>query len=158
MKRTRTRALAALACMLSTASVAANDDDGVRHMSAADIEKGLAPLAAGVAIGPIPSGPGATAIAARRDRTGEVELHEVLADILVDENGDATLLVGGRITGNHQTAAGEWRGGTIEGGRTFSFRPGDVVWIPAGVPHQMILQPGAAVTYLAFKFSRPATP
>jgi hypothetical protein len=148
-------ALAIATFWTSGAQAATTNDDGVRYMSAAQISAALSPMVDGVATGPVPSGPGATVLAAHRDRSGLVELHEVLADILVDQEGDAEILVGGSVAANHKTAPGEWRGGTIAGGRRISFHPGDVIWIPAGVPHQMMLKPGATITYLAFKFSPP---
>ena len=149
-------ALAVAAFFGPVAQAATADDDGVRHMSAAQISAALSPMVDGVATGPVPSGPGATVLAAHRDRSGVVELHDKLADILVDQEGNAQILVGGSVAGNHQTAPGEWRGGTITGGRRIAFHPGDVIWIPAGVPHQMMLETGTTITYLAFKFSPPS--
>ena len=156
-----TKCAAALLVIAASSGLRAQDiaspDDGVRHMSAAQISAALSPMVDGVATGPVPSGPGATVLAARRDRSGAVELHEKLADILVGQQGEAQILVGGSVAGNHLTAPGEWRGGAITGGRRIAFHAGDVIWIPAGVPHQMLLEAGATITYLAFKFSPPSS-
>jgi quercetin dioxygenase-like cupin family protein len=59
--------------------------------------------------------------------------------------------MGGRVQGNRETAPDEWRGGTIEGGRTYELAPGDVVWIPAGVPHQVLVPAGGSFDYLVVK-------
>jgi quercetin dioxygenase-like cupin family protein len=55
------------------------------------------------------------------------------------------------VTGNRQTAPGEFRGGTISGGRDYQLAPGDILWIPAGAPHQ-VTPKGGDFRYLAFKF------
>ena len=58
---------------------------------------------------------------------------------------------GAIIDGARQTASGEWRGGEITGGRSYQLAPGDLLWIPAGTPHQ-VTPKGGAFSYLAFKF------
>jgi quercetin dioxygenase-like cupin family protein len=61
------------------------------------------------------------------------------------------------VAGNHQTAAGEFRGGTITGGQEYQLAPGDILWIPAGAPHQ-VTPKGGPFRYLAFKFeAKPAS-
>jgi mannose-6-phosphate isomerase-like protein (cupin superfamily) len=104
------------------------------------------------AIAPLPTGPGATVLAARRLKAGEVEVHDHLNDEFVVQSGHAVVRVGGRVSGNHQTAPGEWRGGAITGGHSYQLAPGDVLWIPAGSPHQ-VTPKGGAFRYLAFKFA-----
>lgn len=87
----------------------------------------------------------------RRDRPGQVEVHELLNDVVIVQGGTATLLAGGRAEGALATAPGEWRGGTIVGGERRALGRGDVAWIPAGVPHQMIVAPGRSFTYVVVK-------
>ena len=101
---------------------------------------------------PVPTGPGATILMVRRDRDGDVEVHEHLNDEFVVQAGHAVVRVGGTVSGNHQTAPGEWRGGTIADGSLYHLSPGDVLWIPAGQPHQTLISKGGSFTYLAFKF------
>jgi mannose-6-phosphate isomerase-like protein (cupin superfamily) len=91
-------------------------------------------------------------LAARRLKAGEVEVHDHLNDEFVVQSGHAVVRVGGRVSGNHQTAPGEWRGGAITGGHSYQLAPGDVLWIPAGSPHQ-VTPKGGAFRYLAFKFA-----
>ena len=43
------------------------------------------------------------------------------------------------------------RGPSIQGGTEAKLGAGDVLHIPAKVPHQMILAPGAQVTYFVTK-------
>jgi len=101
---------------------------------------------------------GLTNAVTARDSAGIHERHENFTDIFVVQKGSARLLTGGTVDGQRQTSPGEWRGGTIVGGSTAELHPGDVVVIPAGIPHQMLLNPGERIVYLAFKVARkPAT-
>jgi hypothetical protein len=93
----------------------------------------------------------ARTIVVRRDRPGLVEVHDGLNDVVVAQAGAAILLAGGRAEGLRQTEAGEWRGGTIVGGARRRLAPGDVAWIPAGVPHQLIVARGGSFTYVVVK-------
>jgi mannose-6-phosphate isomerase-like protein (cupin superfamily) len=94
-----------------------------------------------------------------RDSAGVHERHENFTDIFVVQKGSARLLYGGTVDGQKETSTpGEWRGGTIRGGTTTALHPGDVVVIPAGIPHQMLLDPGERIAYLAFKVAKKAGP
>ena len=44
-------------------------------------------------------------------------------------------MLGGIVIGGRQTAPGQIRGSKIEGGQTYHLDKGDVMWVPAGVPH-----------------------
>jgi mannose-6-phosphate isomerase-like protein (cupin superfamily) len=106
----------------------------------------------GLASTPVPTGSNATVLMAHRDRDGEVELHTKLADELIMREGHARIQVGGTVTGQHPTTANEFRGGTLTGGTIYDFNPGDAIYIPVGVPHQMLVPKGTTVTYMAVKF------
>ena len=88
---------------------------------------------------------------AYRDATGSSELHAHEADLFVIESGEGTLLSGGKLVGSHAEKPGELRGTSIEGGERHAFGPGDVIHIPAGTPHQMLLDKGKPVTYFVVK-------
>jgi len=89
-----------------------------------------------------------------RDTSGVHERHEDFTDIFVIQRGTAHLLYGGTADGERSTSPGEWRGGTIRGGTSSEVHPGDIVVIPAGVPHQFVLAPGERIAYLSFKVAR----
>jgi len=74
-----------------------------------------------------------------RARDGVAELHENFADIFCVLDGRATLVTGGTVVGAHSVGPGETRGERIEGGLRQELRTGDVVHVPAGVPHQMLV-------------------
>jgi mannose-6-phosphate isomerase-like protein (cupin superfamily) len=79
---------------------------------------------------------------AMRDRTGSSELHEHEADIFVVERGKAALVTGGKIVSPHTEKAGEIRGTSIENGERHPLKAGDIIHIPAGVPHQLLIEEG----------------
>jgi uncharacterized RmlC-like cupin family protein len=95
--------------------------------------------------------PASRTLIVRRSRSGDVELHENSNDVTIARAGSAVMIMGGRVEGDHVTSPGEHLGGTIIGGQRFDLHPGDVLWIPAGVPHQMILPEGGSFTYLVVK-------
>lgn len=98
----------------------------------------------------IPGVTGRQVLMIRRDETGDVEVHTELDDTIVIERGTAKFRVGGTITGNHQTAPTEWRGGTMTGWREYTVSAGDLLLIPAGVPHQAVVTSGT-LSYLTIK-------
>ena len=73
--------------------------------------------------------------ASRREKAGLAEVHEHETDILRVVAGTARLVTGGTLVDAKTTAPGEIRGVSIASGTARDLAPGDVVVIPAGVPH-----------------------
>lgn len=92
-----------------------------------------------------------TFMVAHREGSGLAEWHEKQADVMMISVGEATMVYGGTIVDGKTTAAGEIRGPSIKGGTEVKLGPGDVLHIPAQVPHQMKLEPGTQVTYFVTK-------
>ena len=88
---------------------------------------------------------------AQREGTGSSEVHEHEADIFVIESGAATILTGGKLVNARTQKPGEIRGTSIEGGERHLLGPGDIVHIPAGVPHQLLIGKGQPFTYFVVK-------
>ena len=88
---------------------------------------------------------------AHREGSGLAEWHEKEADVMFISAGNVTMVYGGTIDDSKTTAPGEMRGPSIRGGTEVSLGPGDVLHIPAKIPHQMKLAPGAKVTYFVTK-------
>ena len=88
---------------------------------------------------------------AHREADGVVEWHGTEADVFVVQSGTATLLVGGTMVGGQESEPHEKRGGTIEGGVRRTISPGDVIRIPARVPHQLLLGGSKSFTYFVVK-------
>jgi mannose-6-phosphate isomerase-like protein (cupin superfamily) len=88
---------------------------------------------------------------AHRESDGTPELHETEADIFVVQSGTATLVVGGTLLNGEVSAPHEKRGGTIDGGTRQSLSVGDIVRIPAKVPHQVLIATGQKFSYFVVK-------
>ncbi len=88
---------------------------------------------------------------AHREGSGQAEWHEKVADILVIESGSVTLVYGGEIVDGKKTEPGQIRGASLKGGTEIALAQGDVIHIPAKVPHLMKLAPGKTVTYFVAK-------
>ena len=86
-----------------------------------------------------------------REANGKAELHKVKADVMVIQTGTATLVTGGEVIDPKDTGTNEIQGSGIKGGVKHEVGPGDVIEIPAGVPHQFFLAPGTQITDLVVK-------
>ena len=73
--------------------------------------------------------------ASRREKAGLAELHTQDADLIYVLGGEAVFVTGGKIVEPKNIAADEIRGASIEGGDTRKIVKGDVLVVPAGVPH-----------------------
>ena len=91
-----------------------------------------------------------TMLAFRR-RDGGGELHQNFADLFYILDGHVTLLTGGEVVDAKTTAPGEIRGASVKGGTGQELKAGDVVHIPAGMAHQMLVPAGSTVTYFVVK-------
>jgi glc operon protein GlcG len=74
--------------------------------------------------------------AGRRDAPGDVEYHTHTVDVMHVVEGTATLITGGEMVGTRTVADGELRADSVTGGRAQELSAGDVLAVPAGVPHQ----------------------
>ncbi len=88
---------------------------------------------------------------AHREGSGQVEIHEHMADVFVVQSGEATLVVGGEAENAKTIEPGELRGSSIRGGQRQQLGAGDIVHIPARVPHQVLVDPGKQFTYFVLK-------
>ena len=86
-----------------------------------------------------------------RSRSGGGELHQNFADLFYILDGHATVLTGGDVVDAKTTGPGEVRGASVKGGSRQDLKAGDVVHIPAGMPHQMLVAEGETVTYFVVK-------
>ena len=91
---------------------------------------------------------------AHREGSGEAEYHAVDADIFVVESGTATLIYGGELVDGKTTAPNEMRAASIKGGMEKALAAGDIVTIPAKLPHQLKLAAGKEFTYFVVKVTQ----
>jgi mannose-6-phosphate isomerase-like protein (cupin superfamily) len=123
----------------------------IQFFSAAQLDALVVHPVAGMAANQFLSGSGSIVYVIRRDKTGETEVHMAFNDIYVVKSGHAKITVGGQVAGNRETFPTEWLGGDISGGTDYSLAPGDVLFIPAGVPHKTSVSPKEAITYVLVK-------
>jgi mannose-6-phosphate isomerase-like protein (cupin superfamily) len=86
-----------------------------------------------------------------RSKSGKAELHEKFADFYFVVGGEATLVSGGHIVNSATTAPGEVRGDSVQDGKETKLKKGDIVHIPANIPHQLVLAKGATFQYFIVK-------
>jgi mannose-6-phosphate isomerase-like protein (cupin superfamily) len=86
-----------------------------------------------------------------RNRSGGGEAHQNYADVFFILDGHATLMTGGEVVEPKSTGPGETLGASVKGGSRQELKAGDVVHIPASMPHQMVLGEGDTVTYFVIK-------
>src|SRR5437763_1225903 len=88
-----------------------------------------------------------------RLHTGDAERHQFWADQIYVNHGDLILVYGGAMQQERPngTAAGETLGSGIEGGKEIPLHTGDIIHIPAGIPHWVKVAPGTTAAYLVFK-------
>ena len=70
-----------------------------------------------------------------RTGPGEAEVHENEIDVFYVVDGGSTMVTGGKVVGGKNTGPGQIKGSGIDGGHTYHLTKGDVMVIPAGVPH-----------------------
>ena len=85
--------------------------------------------------GTLMSTPDLTVMVVSRTSPGEVEVHDKETDTFHVLDGSATLVTGGTMVGGKVTAPNQQRGKDITGGETHHLMKGDVIVIPAGIPH-----------------------
>jgi glc operon protein GlcG len=76
--------------------------------------------------------------AGRRTAPGEVEYHERVTDIMHVVEGSAAVVTGGDMVDPREVGPGETRARAVDGGTSHELAAGDVLVVPAGVPHQFV--------------------
>jgi mannose-6-phosphate isomerase-like protein (cupin superfamily) len=131
---------------------------GVEHWPPASVQHITQGLAAEAAADPhhfaakqLSEYPNETFLLVRREADGQPEWHETQVDVFFVQSGSATLLVGGTLLNGETVAPHEKRNGTIQGGARQKLSAGDVVRIPARMPHQLLLDGAHEFTYFVIK-------
>jgi len=86
-----------------------------------------------------------------RTASGGAEMHMHYDDIFFVTDGKAELVTGGSVVDAKTDSQGETKGSSIQNGKSVTIAKGDVVHIPAGVPHQLILAPGSVYSSVVIK-------
>lgn len=88
-----------------------------------------------------------------RDKPGGIEVHVKERDVFYVVDGEATVVAGGTLVNPRETRPGQMTGTSIEGGETYHLTKGDVMTIPAGMPHWFKETTG--VSYFVVKVKKP---
>ena len=112
-------------CCCRPASVGAAEDSTVTLIGHEQVAKG----------GTLVTAPNLSITVADRTAPGMVEVHDKETDTFYVLAGSATIVTGGKMVGGTETGPGQQRGTDLEGGQARQVATGDVMVIPAGVPH-----------------------
>jgi uncharacterized RmlC-like cupin family protein len=133
--------LSAMILLLAMALVAA-DPEGFGMYSSADLKARVdaaKPDDHKVRMNRVGSWGNHSVLAIRRDGDGEAEVHDTQVDVVFVKSGEGTLVLGGTVVEPRTTGPGEIRGKSITGGVSKKMAAGDVIHIPAKIPHQMLV-------------------
>ena len=86
-----------------------------------------------------------------RGKTGTAEIHETESDVQISVRGRAMSVIGGELLNPEQLARKQIRGSSIQGGLERDLAPGDIMHIPPGLPHQLIIDASEPYMYLLIK-------
>jgi mannose-6-phosphate isomerase-like protein (cupin superfamily) len=104
--------------------------------------------------GSITTAPDYTVSVLKRTAAGQVEVHEKETDIFYVTDGEATFITGGTMIGGKVSRPNQLLGTDIQGGETHHLTKGDVIVIPAGVPHWFKEVP-KSIQYFTVKSIKP---
>jgi len=147
---------AAIVAVTLLASAAGAQSPTVDHLTQADLlakAQQIAPQATetGLATVKLADYPNHFTMITLRNKSGIAEVHEQYADVFLVLRGKATLVTGGTVPEAKTVSPGEIRGAAVQGGTQTSLTKGDVVHIPAKVPHQLLLPAHSEFVYFVIK-------
>jgi len=90
-----------------------------------------------------------------RTKSGGGELHKHFSDFLFVVAGEGTEMTGGTMLNPKELPSGEVRGTGLEGATAHVLHKGDLIHIPAGIPHQSIEAPGQTIIIYVIKVQEP---
>ena len=125
--------------------------DGANTVTYVSHEKVTAAFVKG---GGLAKGPDYSVGAMFRSASGAAELHDKQTDVYYVADGEATFVTGGKLIGDKVVSPGQHQGTGIEGGEVRHISKGDVLAIPAGIPHWFKEVPHY-VRYLLIKVEKP---
>lgn len=94
----------------------------------------------------------------RRQESSQPEVHARWDDLMIIRSGTGALITGDSLVGSSYRAPGERRGGRFDKQYEVPLRAGDVVRIPAAVPHAVTVSGAEPLEYLLIKQRRQELP
>lgn len=86
-----------------------------------------------------------------RTASGGAEIHAHFDDVMIVQQGSATLITGGSLVDPKSNPDGESKGTSIQGGKSQTIGAGDIITVNAGVPHQLIIPSGTTYAAVVIK-------
>ena len=86
-----------------------------------------------------------------RTTSGGAEIHAKYDDLMIVQQGSATLITGGTVVDAKTGDDGETHGPSVANGQSRTITVGDIVVVPAGVPHQLLIAPGTLYSAMVAK-------
>lgn len=99
-----------------------------------------------------------TYLLVHRTTSSQPEVHARWDDLVIVRSGTGTIQLGDSLVGSSYRAPGERIGGQITGRFPLVVHAGDIVRIPAAVPHAFLVAPGEWLDYLVIKQRRQRLP
>ena len=94
----------------------------------------------------------------RRQEAGQPEVHARWDDLLIIRSGSGVLITGDSLVGSTYRAPGERRGGRFHKSYEIPLHVGDVIRVPAAVPHAIGVSGKEPLEYLLIKQRRQELP
>jgi mannose-6-phosphate isomerase-like protein (cupin superfamily) len=94
----------------------------------------------------------------RRKVSGKPEVHARWDDLMIIRSGIGAIITGDSLVGSTYRAPGERAGGHFGKSYEIALHAGDVIRIPAAVPHQVIVSATQPLEYLLIKQRRQELP
>jgi mannose-6-phosphate isomerase-like protein (cupin superfamily) len=77
-----------------------------------------------------------------KEGTAQSEIHVQLAEFQIIRTGEGAMMLGGKVVNAKNTGPNEVRGTSLEGATRQPLAPGDLLYIPANMPHHTIVDTG----------------
>jgi uncharacterized RmlC-like cupin family protein len=105
--------------------------------------------------GTLHAAPDFIVLGSHRNAKGQVEVHDKETDVIYVIDGAADFVTGGKMVGGKVSEPGQWRGTDITGGKTQHLVKGDVIIVPAGMPHWFKTLTTPEISYYVVKVVKP---
>ena len=90
-----------------------------------------------------------------RTTSGGGEIHQHFDDLMIVQQGSATLVTGGTLADPNTGPNGEIKGTSVQNGTSQTIAVGDIMIVPAGVPHQLLIPHGTTYSAMVAKIKEP---
>jgi uncharacterized RmlC-like cupin family protein len=104
--------------------------------------------------GNLVNAPDMIVLGSHRGVAGRVEVHDKETDVIYVIDGGATFVTGGKMEGGKVTRPGQWFGTSITAGETHRLTKGDMIVVPAGMPH-WFKEVSPQISYYVVKVVKP---